>query len=270
LARTIQPLQFLYLHIMIYDTFCFYNELDLLEIRLNILDPHVDYFVLAECEETFSGKPKPLYYNENKERFIKWQHKIIHVLNNKIETNDSFERAGYQKDSIRKFLEHLDLKDDDIVYFGDLDEIWKPQDIKDDKVYNLKQLNYSYYLNNRSSEEWVGTIVGKWGIVKTNTFNYWRANHDNVLENGGWHWTNQGGEEQILKKLDAYDHQEANVPYVREGIKFRMETGVDYLGRDKDWKGNPFEFWVDESELPTYLLENKKKYKKYFNEEDIG
>ena len=247
----------------VYDTFCFFNELDLLEIRLNILDPYVDYFVLGEATETFSGKEKTAYYQDNKERFAKWNNKIIYLSNPQLKTNDSFERAGFQKDNLRKHLFDR-AKDEDIVYFGDLDEIWKPQEIKDDKVYNLRQLNYSYYLNNRSSEEWVGTIVGKWSSVKTNTFNYWRANHANELENGGWHFTNIGGEEQILKKLDAYDHQEANIPVVRDGIKTRMEFGIDYLGREMDWKGKPFTFWTEESELPQYLKDNKEKYKHLF------
>ncbi len=249
---------------MTYDCFTFFNELDLLEIRLNILDPYVDYFVLAECEETFSGKEKPLFFLENEEkRFNKWKDKILWLENPKIKTDAPFERAGFQKDNLRKFLKEI-AKDEDIIYFGDLDEIWKPQDIKDDKVYNLRQLNYSYYLNNRSSEEWVGTIVGKWKTIKTNSFNYWRANHHNILDNGGWHFTNMGGEAQILKKLDAYDHQEANIPAVRQGIKFRMDNGLDYLGREADWKGKPFTFRKDESELPQYLLKNKVKYDKMF------
>jgi len=42
----------------VYDCFTFFNELDLLEIRLNILDPYVDYFVIHESTETFSGKSK--------------------------------------------------------------------------------------------------------------------------------------------------------------------------------------------------------------------
>lgn len=66
--------------IKIYDVFTFFNELDLLEIRLNILDPYVDYFVIVEATETFSGYPKPLYYEENKERFKKWKDKIIHYV----------------------------------------------------------------------------------------------------------------------------------------------------------------------------------------------
>lgn len=249
---------------MVYDCFTFYNELDLLEIRLNILDPYVDFFVLAESKQTFSGKDKPLYYLLNNKRFKKWHSKILWLENPKLWAADPFERAGFQKDNLRKAL-IKEAEDNDIVYFGDLDEIWKPQNIKDDRVYNLKQLNYSYYLDNRSSEEWVGTIVGKWGIVKTNTFNHWRANHDNVIDNGGWHFTNMGGEEQILKKLDAYDHQEANVPWVKEGLGLRMEKGIDYLGREADWQGKPFTFWKDDSELPQYLKDNKERYVQMFS-----
>ena len=54
---------------MIYDCFSFYNELDLLEIRLNVLKGTVDKFVLAEATVTHTGHPKPLYYAENKARF---------------------------------------------------------------------------------------------------------------------------------------------------------------------------------------------------------
>ena len=49
----------------IFDTFLFLNELDLLEIRLNILDSYVDYFIINESPKTFSGKSKPLYYEDN-------------------------------------------------------------------------------------------------------------------------------------------------------------------------------------------------------------
>ena len=41
------------------DVFPFFNELDLLEIRLNSLDPYVDCFILSEATKTFSGLDKP-------------------------------------------------------------------------------------------------------------------------------------------------------------------------------------------------------------------
>ena len=64
----------------IFDSFLFYNELDVLELRLNILNDVVDYFVLSESPMTLSGNPTPLLYLENKEKFSKFNHKIIHNI----------------------------------------------------------------------------------------------------------------------------------------------------------------------------------------------
>ena len=44
----------------VYDCFTFFNELDLLEIRLNELDNVVDYFVLVESKRSFQNKPKEI------------------------------------------------------------------------------------------------------------------------------------------------------------------------------------------------------------------
>ncbi len=249
---------------MIYDCFPFYNELDLLEMRFNILDREVNYFVIGESVETFSGKEKPLYLKENMERFKQWEKRIIRVEIDKTDTKDPFERAFNQKDALRKTLIQLKIDDSDIVYYGDVDEIWKPQKIVDDKVYNLEQLNYCYYLDQRSSERWVGTIVGKWGTVKTNNFAHWRAHHDNELSNGGFHFTNLGGEKQLLSKLEAYDHQEYNNLTNKTLLVDRIKDGEDYVGREVDWEGKPFKFSLDESQLPEYIKSNKEKYVAYF------
>ncbi len=249
----------------VYDCFMLFNELDLLEIRLNLLDPYVDFFVIGEGAETFSGGEKLLYYRLNEERFSKWKDKIIYiVIPRPMKFDSSFERAAYQKNLLRRNLPFYGVKDEDTVYFGDLDEIWKPQDIKDDKVYNLEQLNYCYYLNQRSSERWVGTIVGKWKTIKNNTFSFWRANHTNEISNAGWHFTNMGGVEQIKKKLAAYDHQEMNTEINNSLLEERIENGEDYVGRRRDWEGKPFEFYVDDTDLPSYIIDNKSKYNVYF------
>lgn len=65
---------------MVYDCFTFFNELDLLEIRLNTLDSVVDRFVLVEANKTFSNMEKPLYFKENEGRFEKFKDKIIHIV----------------------------------------------------------------------------------------------------------------------------------------------------------------------------------------------
>ena len=47
----------------IFDCFMFYDEELLLDIRLNILDKYVDYFVISESTKTHQGKHKKLNFN---------------------------------------------------------------------------------------------------------------------------------------------------------------------------------------------------------------
>jgi beta-1,4-mannosyl-glycoprotein beta-1,4-N-acetylglucosaminyltransferase len=65
---------------MIVDTFMFYNELDILELRLMVLDEYVDKFVLVEAEVNHVGGPKELFFQKNRDRFTKWLDKIEHVI----------------------------------------------------------------------------------------------------------------------------------------------------------------------------------------------
>ena len=53
----------------IYDTFMFFNEYDLLEIRLNTLDKVVDKFVLVESNKTFNNDDKEFNYEKNKDKY---------------------------------------------------------------------------------------------------------------------------------------------------------------------------------------------------------
>ena len=42
----------------IYDCFQYFNEEHIVDLRLNILDKHVDYFVISESTKTHQGKKK--------------------------------------------------------------------------------------------------------------------------------------------------------------------------------------------------------------------
>jgi len=133
---------------MVIDIFPFFNELDLLEIRLNILNDYVDKFVICEATETFSGKPKPLYFKENEERFAKWKDKIVHyVVDDFPNDKEIYDKAikspntgnkehwwvreFYQKESAIKALSFC--KEDDIIMVSDVDEIPNPNILKEIK-----------------------------------------------------------------------------------------------------------------------------------------
>jgi hypothetical protein len=64
----------------VFDCFLFFNEFDVLDIRLNELNDKVDKFILVESTKGFSNKDKPLYFLENKERYAKFLDKIVHVV----------------------------------------------------------------------------------------------------------------------------------------------------------------------------------------------
>jgi beta-1,4-mannosyl-glycoprotein beta-1,4-N-acetylglucosaminyltransferase len=57
----------------VYDVFPFFNELDILDIRLNSLNEVVDYFVITEATTTFSGNSKKLFLSENISLFDKFK-----------------------------------------------------------------------------------------------------------------------------------------------------------------------------------------------------
>jgi beta-1,4-mannosyl-glycoprotein beta-1,4-N-acetylglucosaminyltransferase len=110
---------------MIYDCFTFFNELELLNLRLNELDCIVDKFVLVEATKTFSGLSKPLYFSENRERFRTFSDKIIHIIVDDMPGGDGprdhWKRDNFQRNAIGRGLKNG--KPEDIVMVSDIDEI---------------------------------------------------------------------------------------------------------------------------------------------------
>jgi len=250
---------------MIYDIFLFHSELDILEIRLNILADQVDKFVIVECDEDFKGKKKPLVFLENVQRFKKWAHKIEHYVirdvmgdsalieqAKKSSTTGAGElqwiREFYMKESIKKFLTHLD--DDDICVVSDVDEIWEGKPILN-KRFRLKV--YCYHLNVGTNEYWLGGFITSWKILKEGSLNDLKSSIKEPIE-GGWHFTYQGTRDQIRKKFESAFSGQAYGGQSIEQLMSHVENLRDYLGR-------PFTFFMDESKWPEYLKNNRERYK---------
>jgi beta-1,4-mannosyl-glycoprotein beta-1,4-N-acetylglucosaminyltransferase len=123
---------------MIYDCFTFFNELDLLEFRLKLLDGIVDKFVIAEANLTHSGMPKPYIFESNKLRYEKWKEKIIYIkvelstaglIFNENEAkynpqNGSWVLENRQREALTSVI--TVANDNDMIMVGDLDEIPDP------------------------------------------------------------------------------------------------------------------------------------------------
>ena len=268
---------------MKYDIFTFNNELDMLDIRLDVLNDHVDKFVIIEATETFSGIPKDLNYFNNRERYKKYHDKIIHHVvwdtpkdfqdktcnqfflnlasNSPNVTRESlcWLKEFYQKEHIKIVLKQL--SDDDICYISDIDEIWNFDlkfDIDDSKIYRYN-IDYCYieHLNLRTNEDWTfftGPLVAKWNALKDECLNHIRSPRENknhpkyiYMPNGGWHFNALGG---IHKKVEDFKH-----PYYP----------IQEMEGRKNRTGN----FIEEKNLPDILIKNKSKYRKYFLNYDL-
>jgi beta-1,4-mannosyl-glycoprotein beta-1,4-N-acetylglucosaminyltransferase len=110
----------------VFDCFPFFNELDVLEIRLAELDALVDHFVIVEATRTHTGKPKPLYFADNRKRYDRYAHKIIHVVADDLPSgqSDHWGREIFQRQAIVRGLG--DARPDDRIISSDCDEIPKP------------------------------------------------------------------------------------------------------------------------------------------------
>lgn len=251
---------------MVIDVFYILNELDLLEIRLNILDKYVDKFIIVESTETFSGISRELVYPKNEERFKKWKEKIIYyVVDDYPEDDEIYEmgfnspntnygnsywmREFYIKEAVRRIM---DFKDDDIIFISDIDEIWNPEltyTPKGTEVIKPRQLPYIYYLNQRTNEDWfgwTGTVCTLYKTIKDGIINHLRTDDltkFTVLENGGWHFNALGGRE---RKQDAW-----------------CNPGYDTFSNTV-WERREKDMHIDEVDLPKWLLDNKTKYAEYF------
>jgi len=217
----------------IIDCFIFYNEMDLLTYRLNILNDVVDFFVIVEATRTFIGKEKPLFYNENKHLFEKFHDKIIHIIVDdfpykypsiNIAREEQWENERFQRNQIKKGIEKLmssnaELSNTDILTITDLDEIPDPltllkiknQEIKVE-IHVLEMDFYYYNLNSKINKPWpsVRILTFKKYIELSLSCDNIRFYKCPIIKDGGWHLSYFGNSHFIKNKIENFSHQELN------------------------------------------------------------
>lgn len=245
---------------MIIDCITFNGEYDLFEIRYNILKDFVDEFIVIEFDKTFSGREKGptfqvgLYPSVNYHFIAEGLYeKYKELAENSPNTigAEHWKREFMQKESIKDCLIHL--KDDDIVFIGDCDEIWEPNILKFKvALMKLKLEVYTYYLNNRSSENFWGTIVAEYRDIKDSCLNHLRINAPKSTYYAGWHFTSMAS--TLAKKLeDSYTKEDYASDVIMQNLLDNIKNNKDFLGRD-------FTYTLDESDWPPWLKEHRQDY----------
>lgn len=273
----------------IFDCFVFYHELDILELRLNILGPFVDYFVLVEAPLTYTGQPKPLIYEENKKRFARFHDKIIHItVNDMPEFADSpWDREAFQKSAFGRGL--TDARPDDLILVSDVDEIVKPDCLRRaltkaaGKITYFEGVYYHFRLNWRlagrkdlKTSRMIafkhfhdGWLTRKTKGCRSYSLPHWLeyllwlpyagARHRaflrrQIYRDGCWHFSFMMDADGIRQKLTAYSHTHRNTPdYTGEG---KIEA---LIAGQRSMFGNRIEV-APLSEMPLYVQQNLDKY----------
>jgi hypothetical protein len=259
----------------VYDCFTFFNELELLEIRLHELNDVVDYFVIAEANMSHSGNPKEYHLLDNWDRLKPWHHKIRRIaVDDFPQTNNSWVREKFQRDALSRGL--TDVDPEDLIIVSDLDEIPRAvviEAIKEDENqyerYVLQVPLFRYKFN--FLKWWQPVINNQMIVTRAKVFTYPERERDYThnwlppapdvvyLPHAGWHFSYLGDDKTAVHKLQNFAHTEQNVPEIVNHFS------IDRMIREKRGP-NPheqekFEHIKLDDYFPKYVVDNQEKYK---------
>jgi len=253
----------------IIDCFMLNDELDMLEYRLSSLYDHVDHFVLVESNVTHRGAPKPMFYALYKDRFEKYNDKIIHVLTTdipkKLSDGDAIKNTIYhshpyiyreqlQRSKILEGLRELSLEFEDIVLVSNLDEIPNPSSFKklpnylsmSPVIFRQKWFVWNYKM--KKSKKWHGTsafyfsqILRDNNVINTTRLVNHVKNYDDYFYlDYGWHFSWFGDLKRQINKIYSSSHFEYDHPFYQRKKSLRdlhinkrfpnpIPTRIEYL-----------------------------------------
>jgi len=237
----------------IFDCVPFYNEFDLLRLRIACLEDLVDGFIVVEAHQTHAGKPKPLYLSASGPADLRAHPKLsIHAVDLPVGFSD-WERDHFQRDAIGDALRQAGAAAEDLVLVSDVDEIPTPAAVgraravlgaaSERTILTFEQRMFYFRLNYElvwsRKLPWLGTAAVRLGDAPSingvrTTGRYTRGKHARgfdrearvlSLGDGGWHFSYLGGDEFLRQKLDAHEEHGAKRRYrgsVRELIDARQ------------------------------------------------
>tara|TARA_Y100000591_G_scaffold8639_1_gene6881 strand:+ start:514 stop:1404 length:891 start_codon:yes stop_codon:yes gene_type:complete len=293
----------------IIDCTTYYSEDLMLDVRLNILNEHVDKFVIVESNFSHSGKPKKLNFDIN--NFKKFKDKINYLviekepdgINPNLENISAIKRTNSLlriEQSYNYMINALnDVDDNDLVCLSDNDEIpnFNSPQFKNSKsdIFIFKQLFFYYKFNLfYNFMPWYGTKACKkkklvsfsWlRNLKTKKYPFWRLDtifsnlkqkNLQIVEDGGWHFTNLMSAEDIYTKLSNFGHHNefddsgVTVKDIQKCIDDRIvnyDHRADKTENEKYGANYKLEI-IKDNVLPEYLILNKEKYKNWFDNLD--
>ena len=211
--------------------------------------------MIVEADRTFTGKPKPFLFEENKARFSRWADKIIYVKVDDMPevTESAWEREYHQRDAILRGLETADAND--IILISDVDEIPHVPNIltqlDDSEACHLRQQLFCFYLNYRMPRDWKRAIATRKRHIAQPISKMRKARPAKGIgdtrspnKNCGWHFSYLMDAEAISKKFAAFSHREYDNAQTNNlsHIELARAGKAQLLYSDKDTRSQYY--WV--------------------------
>lgn len=221
----------------IYDCIIFFNELDLLEVRLEESYNHVDHFVIVESNKTFQNGDKEFNLEKHWDRYKKYHDKMIYIKVEDMPNDDNpWIREYFQRNAIARGI--VDANDNDIIVVSDCDEILRASTfdrMRNDMQHSLwicrlpifwVKLNYWQSSPRGYNVSSMATTKSAFpGGQTLRDWRQWAANslpelYDDgravIVHHAGWHFTYLGDTEQAKLKLESFAHAECR--YLTETV----------------------------------------------------
>ena len=290
----------------IFDCTTYYDEELMMDIRFNTLNDQVEKFIVVESLFSHSGNKKKLNFDIN--NYSKFKDKIVYLVienePNNLKKGDKLNQSEKRMNSLKRIEQSYDSMldgiknagEDDLIILSDNDEI---PNLTSDQFLNskkniiiFKQLLFYYKFNlNYENLTWFGSKACRKKKLKSMTwlrnlknkpYSWWRldvlfSNYKErdleIINDGGWHFTNIKTPEKLYEKLknfghhDEFDESGIDLNFIKSKIN-NKEVFYDHFLDKKNpnkWRSNYKLKKVSSSVLPEYLANNHQKYQNWFD-----
>lgn len=263
----------------IFDCITFFRENFITNLRFEILNDAVDYFVVCESKYDHKNNKKSLNFQLLNEKF---KSKVIYlVLEDKFISTDPWKNQAKQREFLFEGLKIANK--DDLIMFSDPDEIPRPESLINFKIsskYGIFLQDcfcYKFNIFNKYETPWEGTRICKFKDLKS--FDYMRQNIKAknlkkalwkfyvekdicLIKNGGWHFNSLMDAKEISLKLKTFAHENfagdeySNIDVIKKNI---LEK------KDLFKRNNLYETIKLDKSFPKYIIENKIKLNEWID-----
>jgi hypothetical protein len=234
----------------VFNLLPFNTELTLLEMRLEEMGPWVDRFVIVEAGQTHTGRPKPLHFLQQQQRFARWVDKIVHVRAPEFpdHVTAAWARDFFQRDSAVLGLQGL-AAPDDVVIITDADELIRREALDGLPASplagaDLRTFGFFYNYEVVYGGPRIKAAIVRARLLASHGCSWLRLGATRYfghtyVPNAGWHFTSIADPEALELKFQSTSHEEHGAKdkayFERLLAKIRREgLGPPHVRRELD------------------------------------